>query len=372
LPQTRLRPQSPASWIGPAQGSSSDIERSATARLWAWGVVLVTSGGLAAGVMLAPAAPKSATTVSLSSAGALGWLLFVGTSVHVAATGCLFMLPEVRGIARRNRRRCWWAPAGLMALAPLVSALVSPSRLALALLVVFAWQFWHYQKQNLGMVALATGSHRVAAPTRGERRAIRSAGISGVLGLIAHPRLLGVDVRFPLAPLWVLAEVLLAASAGCGLVLLARRHRADRPYAFSAIYVLSLLFWAPLFVFGSPYAAVGGLTIAHGFQYLLLVGLVLAGPASTSSRTVRLGLALNMALLAGALLSWASHMHSSPAPFRALFGAYMGVLMAHFAIDGHLWRLRDPAVRAFVAARAPFLVAARVVPVAGGSASGIG
>lgn len=136
--------------------------------------------------------------------------------------------------------------------------------------------------------------------------------------------------------------------------------------------MLSLLFWAPMFMFGSPYAAVGGMTIAHGFQYLLMASLVLAGPRSNSSRLVQLGVGLNVALLAGALLSSASHLHGSPGPLRVLFGAYVGVLLAHFVMDRRLWRLRDPAVRGFLASRVPYLIPGRDVPVAGGSSAGIG
>ena len=148
--------------------------------------------------------------------------------------------------------------------------------------------------------------------------------------------------------------------------------RTNRPPAFSALYVLSLLFWAPMFIFRSPFAAVGGMTIAHGLQYLLMVGLVLAGPRSTSAPLVRVGVGLNVALLAGALLSSASHLHGSLGPLRVLFGAYVGVLTVHFVMDRRLWRLRDPAVRALLASRVPYLIPGRVVPAAGGSSDGIG
>jgi len=341
------------------------------AKLWAWGIVLVTLGGLALAVVLAPKVSRTSTIAS-SRSGALGWLLFVGTSVHVAATGCLFVLPEVRLIARRNRLRVSVVPSGVISFAALVSVLVAPSRMALPLLAIFAWQFWHYQKQNLGMAALAAASHRVAALIPGERRAIRSTGAAGILGLVAHPRLLGLNVRLQLEPMWVMAELLLVASACYGLALLASRAGSDRPVAFSAVFALSLLFWTPMFLFESPYAAVGGMIIAHGIQYLALVGSVVVGPTVGSCRLERVVLALGAALLAGALLSWSSHLHTSPSSLRVLFGAYLGVLMTHFIIDGRLWRLRDPLASAFLAARLPYLLPARVVPVAGGSADGIG
>lgn len=337
------------------------------ATCWAWGVVVVTVAGLAVAVMLAPTVSRSSSPVS-STSGALGWLLFMGTSVHVAATGCLFVLPEARSAARGKRRRSWWVPSGVVALAALLSVLVTPSAMALLLLAIFVWQFWHYQKQNLGMVAFAAASHRVAAPTRAERRALGSAAIAGMVGLVANPSVLSLDIHLPPEPLEVLAEVLLVAATAYGLALVATRPPRDRPATFSTIYLLSLLFWIPIFLFRSPYAAVGGMTIAHGFQYLVLVGLVLAGPGPTSYQLVRSGLALSVALLAGALLSWSSHLHGSPLPLRVLFGAYLGMLMSHFYIDGRLWRLRDPLGWAFLAARVPYLLSGAVTPHAGGSA----
>jgi len=247
--------------------------------------------------------------------------------------------------------------------------LVPSAGLAWALLAIYAWQFWHYQKQNTGIVALAASSHLVPPLRRGERRAMRSAGTAGVVGLLAHPGLLGFGVRLPVAALWTPALALFVASTSYGLALLAHRPGPARPASFSALYVASLLFWAPMFVFRSPYAAVGGMTVAHGFQYLVLAGLVMAGHGR--GRWARTGLALNAALVGGALLSWASHLHASPVPLRVLFGAYVGVLMAHFVVDAGLWRLRDPAARRFLEARVPSLLPAKAVPVADGSAGGL-
>ena len=93
---------------------------------------------------------------------------------------------------------------------------------------------------------------------------------------------------------------------------LVRRPAADRPAGFCAMYLMALLFPLPIFVFRSPYAAVGGMTIAHGFQYLLLVGLVAAGNRRGTSRWLRLAVFATIALVGGALLSGASHLHGFP------------------------------------------------------------
>jgi hypothetical protein len=113
-------------------------------------------------------------------------------------------------------------------------------------------------------------------------------------------------------------------------------------------------------VFGSPYAAVGGMTVAHGLQYLLLVGLVASGAGPAMARLTRTALLVNVALIGGVILSTASHLHGSSVAGRLLFGCYLGAVMSHFVIDAGLWRMRDPFTKVFMADHVPFLVPARV------------
>jgi len=137
------------------------------------------------------------------------------------------------------------------------------------------------------------------------------------------------------------------------------------------VYLISLGFFLPVFAFRSPYAAVGGMTIAHGLQYLLLLGLVAAGRRRAAGRALRLAVLANIALAGGAVLSAASHLHGAAAAAgRLAFGAYLGAVMAHFVIDASLWRLRDPFPRAFLAARVPGLLPGRS-PAADGSSADI-
>jgi hypothetical protein len=99
------------------------------------------------------------------------------------------------------------------------------------------------------------------------------------------------------------------------------------------------------------------MTIAHGFQYLLLVGLVAVGSGRGSTRVFRIALLCNVALVGGALLSGASHLHGAGPLGRFVFGAYLGVVMAHFVIDAALWRMRDAFPRAFLRSHLPYLMA---------------
>jgi hypothetical protein len=306
-------------------------------------------------VVLAPA-------VSARPGQGLVWLLFTGSSAHVAATGWFYTVPQVREHMRRHRARYLWIPIGLILVAGAVAALLSPRDLDWGLLLYFGWQFFHYQKQNLGMAALAASASSLAPLSRAERRALLAAGIAGIAGLLSHPGLLQLTVRPGFSLGFPVAMAACALAVAWGLACLARRPARQRPAGFCAVYLTSLCFSVPVFVFGSPYAAVAGLTIAHGLQYLLLVGLVAGGGQGGTARLLRLAALTNVALIGGALLSLTSHLHSAQAGARVGYGAYLGIVMAHFVVDGGLWRLRDRFPRSFLAARLPYLLPDRAVP----------
>ncbi len=217
------------------------------------------------------------------------------------------------------------------------------------------------------MAALAVSSRRVAPLMPTERRALTLAGGSGIVGLLARPALLQLHVDPHIGFLFDGAEIAFVAGVLTGLVAMGRRPARDRPAGVSTVYAMALLFSLPVFVFTSPYAAVGGMTIAHGLQYLLLVGLVAAGGRPTT-RLRGVVVLCNIGLVGGALLSGASHLHGSVPAVRLLFGAYLGAVMAHFVIDAGLWRMRDPFPRMFLARHLPALVPPR--PESGASPSG--
>ncbi len=341
-------------------------------------MVLLTVAALACAVVLAP--PAGAQPIL-----ALSWLLFTGSSAHVASTGWLFTGPAVRAYARAHQVRCLWAPCGLVVIAAAAAAAISPAGFGWLLLPYFGWQLYHYQKQNIGMASLAASAGRVRSLLPAERWPLLLGGWSGIAALMVRPGLLGVRVgpgtlgSLTLGPpgqgaaagqaLWLAGHAifLLAAasfvlSIAAGIVALARRPRPQRPASFVVTYATCVLFFLPAFVFATPYAAVGGMTIAHGLQYLLLVTSIAGGRTAAAgnrrSRPVRLALLANVAFIGGAALSSASHLHDAGTAGRLLFGGYLGVVMAHFVIDAGLWRMRDPLARTILATSLPYLVPA--------------
>ena len=146
------------------------------------------------------------------------------------------------------------------------------------LLPLLAWQLHHFQKQNLGQAALVTAS--LGLPHCGRTNVGRYARpVPQVSPESAHIRhcsnwTSGCHSR----DTWRSGDrLLLAVGVAAGGYALARRPGSDRPATFCAVYGLALLFPLPIFLFTSPYAAVAGMTMAHGLQYLLLMGLLAAG-----------------------------------------------------------------------------------------------
>jgi hypothetical protein len=313
-------------------------------------MVALTGGALVLGVVLAPGSGER-------PGAALAWLLFLGSSTHVAATGWLATVPAVRRQARGRPGRYVLAPLGAVVVAGTTAAVLSPPTMAWVLLGFFAWQFHHFQKQNLGLVALGATSSGAIGLRRADRHALVAVGLCGIGALLARPSLLQLDVR-PMGgdDLFALAASAYAVAATAGLVLLARRDRDRRPPSFCALYLAALAFPLPIFLFRSPYAAVAGMTIAHGLQYLALVALVAlgTGPGPARRRSIiRLGC---VAFAGGTLLSVLSHLHDAAPCVRVLFGVSLGLVTSHFIVDAGLWRLRDAFPRAFLTSRLPFLL----------------
>ena len=312
----------------------------------------VLAGLIAATVVPIVAAVVMAPSGSASAGSALTLLLFVGSSMHVAATAWFYTVPDVRAHMHRHPARYFWAPLALVIAAAVVAAALTPRALQWLLLAFFAWQFFHFQKQNLGVAAL-TARARAAAPlSSAERGALVVTGVGGIVGLLARPGLIALDATPRVEVGFVVGLVVFAGGALFGIACLLGRERHDPCVA--GVYLLSLLFFAPVWLFHSPYAAVAGLTIAHGLQYLLLMTLVAAGG---TDRAVALLVLVNVAVLVGLALNLMSHQHGAGAALRALYGIFLGLSMAHFVIDAGLWRLREEFPRTFLSNRLPYLLA---------------
>lgn len=334
------------------RGATKTGVASLIARAWLAASVLGTLAAIGAAALLRPVHGRAPGL-------ALVLLLFAGSSMHVASTAWLPAVRDVRACARAHPLRFVAAPLLLVSGGAAVAGLLSESDLNVVLEGFFAWQFFHFTKQNVGVATLAATSSGVGALGSTERRSIVVAGCFGIAALLARPQLLQLEVPVSSGVVFGLATVGFLASVAVGSRAVARRDRASRPWTFLVGYATALCFSAPVFVFSSPYAAIGGMTIAHGLQYLVLVGLVASGPAAGPHRWARLVVLVNVAIAGGLALDVLSDFHDQSGATRALFGVFLGVTAAHFVVDAGLWRLRDPSSRRFVEGALPDLVRPR-------------
>ena len=319
-------------------------------RLWLTATIVLTLAPFLVAIRLAPAADAAPSP-------ALVWLLFVGSSAHVGATAWFYTVREVRSHMSKHPQRYVRIPVALVVGSSILAVVVSTQAMTWLLLVFFAWQFFHFQKQNLGVAALACKSVGAGRLSRLERNALTASGVGGIAALIGHPALLQLEPGRELTWLFPAGVTVFSLAVLAGVFALITRPAVERAFPFVTVYVISLLFFLPVFVFSSPYAAVAGLTVAHGLQYLLLVGLLAGAPGGLAPFRVRILIFVNIALFLGLLLNQASHLHDGNAPARLVFGAYLGLVMAHFVVDAGLWRLRDEFPRTFLAQRLPYLLA---------------
>jgi hypothetical protein len=190
-------------------------------------------------------------------------------------------------------------------------------------------------------------SRRLPSPNPAERNVLSVAAGACITAVWARPSLLQLTVNPHLGWLFPVAAVVFTGTVVVGALSLAGRPDP----AYVAVSLTVLLSWAPLFVFRSPYRAVAGITIAHGVLYVILVATVTLGTrGQASSRLAALGIAVYL-LIVGAGLSVASHLHASGPGLRAIYGAYLGLVVSHFLIDGVVWRLRDPRVKRILTPR---------------------
>ena len=270
---------------------------------------------------------------------ALAFLLFVGSSVHVASTGWFYTVPEVRAyMSTRKARYVWW-PLALISGAGAIALLVPATALKWLLLPYFGWQFFHYQKQNLGIAALAAASAAGRAVAHGRATGANRGGLAGVVALLARPSLLQVPVRPVLAAAVPggggRVRAFVAAGAGC----LARRGAPNgRPDSacvpdVAAVRAAGVRLHLALRRGGRPDDRARPAVPAadgHGGGRRPRGAQRLAGLAALC----------NIALLGGAVLSIASD-QAAEGQRRVLFGFFLGAVMAHFVVDAGLWRLRD-------------------------------
>jgi hypothetical protein len=269
---------------------------------------------------------------------------------HVMSTVWFGFDPDYRGVVLAHRIRML---ACLLILPIAVGAMAIADRTISSWLYGFflVWQARHYGRQNYGILSLAAARDGFGALPRQVGWIINITSAAGAIGMVTMPSIYPRGLRLPLpagtdlAGYGHLAAIACFALAGAlALWLVARDRRFRRAPTVLVTLALSGAFFLPSLLPGGPVIAFWPYAMAHGAQYLIIMG--------NTSRNSPYGLrglgayGLGAAVLGAVAVSL---------PGLGWKQAYTGVVIWHFLADARLWRLRDPAVRAIVRGRFGFI-----------------
>lgn len=280
----------------------------------------------------------------------LGVWIVAGFS-HVMSTTWFGLDKDYQGLINAHRFRM----IGSFALVPMLLAILVLASSFLAGWVFMAywiWQSHHYNRQNYGIMSFASAHDGMGPLPPQVNWILHLTTAAGAIVMGSMPSIYGPGLEAPwlltaldLTSWRILEALLLLAATGLALQVVATNVALRRSPTVLIFFALSVVFYVPGLLFPSsnltgfwPYA------IAHGSQYLIIMGVTARG----SSRGL-VGLII-FGLLAG-VLGVAAYLMNG-VPWTAF---YSGIVVWHFLADARLWRLRDPAVRSIVRGRFDFI-----------------
>jgi MFS family permease len=296
--------------------------------------------------------------------------LFLGTA-HVPATFFFYTDRNFSHIVRGHKARYIYFPLALTIGAGLLVAFSNTQTQAYLFLVFWAWQAFHYGRQNLGIYSFTAIAQSAGAPDKLEKLAIDLATVCGILGTF---RVLGMGVapeylRPLLDQLYRLGMFGYSGVIVFSLYVYAKNF--ERTTLLKSIFFWTLvLFFLPIYLSNDINVTFLSYAIAHGLQYIIFMGIVSfnseegehARAARIRSALILMALMVMLGLIfyhagtfksfefvkSNGLLVWS---------FDFLFGAVLGATMAHFVIDAGAWRLSKQPQREYMTKRFGFILA---------------
>lgn len=298
--------------------------------------------------------------------------LFLGTA-HVPATFFFYTDRNFSDIVRRHKARYIYFPLALTIGAGLLVAFSSATMQAYLFLLFWAWQAFHYGRQNLGIYSFASIAEQTGAPQRLEKLSIDLATACGILGTF---RILGMGVapeylNGVINTLYRFGQLSYVAVIIFSLYVFVRAF--ERTTLLKAIFFWTLvLFFLPIYLSNDINVTFLSYAIAHGLQYIVFMGIVsLSAERGERERAVRVRNALKLTglmILLGLLFYNADPLRKYEfvrnnwllvKSFDFLFGAVLGATMAHFVIDAGAWRLSKLPQREYMTKSFGFIFAAK-------------
>ena len=297
-------------------------------------------------------------------------LLFLGTA-HVPATIFFYIDKDFSEIVSRHKARYVYFPILLTIVTGLLFAFAGTIVQAYILLFFWAWQAFHYGRQNTGIYSFVSIATRGAPPDKYERIMIELGTYCGILGTF---KILGMAVApnylqgfFDL--LYRVGGVIFVAILLASLVVYVRNFKRTTPL-LTIFYFTLVCFFLPVFLSTDMNVAFYSYAIAHGVQYIVFMTVVsLNFDPQESARRFKIASAVKLILitvLVGFLFYRAIDLKgfqfiTANSNFMRLvdflLGAILGATMAHFVIDAGAWRLSQSLQRTYIGKRFGFVFA---------------
>src|ERR1700741_2006294 len=307
--------------------------------------------------------PARGTVTGL--AGIKSVFLFLGTA-HVPPTLFFYLDKKFSGIIRKHVVRYIYVPIFLILVSGLLFAFSNTLTQALLLLLYWAWQAFHYGRQNIGIYAVASIAETGAGPRKEEKLAIEFGTILAILGTF---KILGTAVTpasmHPAFDLFYRLGFVAFFAVPIFAVVVYIKFFKHTTFLKSCLYFTSVFFFLPVFISTSNDVGFLSYAIAHGLQYIIFMTVISANTNGDSTYSYKSLIQLSVLLLIVGFAFWrvadlrdfemvkGTWAYARVADF--LFGAVLGATMSHFVVDAGAWRLSMESQREYIKKRFSFV-----------------
>jgi len=293
--------------------------------------------------------------------------LFLGTA-HVPATLFFYLDKNFSGIIKKHAVRYIYVPVLLIVVTGLVFAFANRITQVFVLLTYWAWQAFHYGRQNVGIYAFASIAETGTGPRKEEKLAIELGTILAILGTF---KILGTEV----APAYLHRSFDLLYQVGWiaffvvplfSLVVYLKFFKHTTVLK-SCLFFTSVFFFLPVFISTDNNIGFLSYAMAHGLQYIIFMTIISATATGESTQSYSYKSLAQFAVLLlivgfafwrvndlrGFQIVQSTWAYARVADF--LFGAVLGATMAHFVVDADAWRLSLQSRREYIKKRFSFV-----------------
>lgn len=302
-------------------------------------------------------------SVGLAGSNALRVLELLAAP-HVFTT--LYLLVDTRELVGVPRPLLTLLAIPLLLMTATAAVLMSSPLWMVTAFMLFYTFFgmWHFGRQNFGVVAFATRISYRRPMGRFERFALNAGNIAGLLAgyhifapvmFTLNPQTWPLDLSL-VDPVFSLFRygglAIYAVLIPCTLYYLVANWRRHEPFAL-VILLGCVFFFLPTYLSTDPLLVLVAWAVAHGLQYVLILGLHAAGRATgqPEQRSVWPLLLFTVVVLGGVILwrvSGRIQLDGGDTEIRLAVSFVVAITLAHYWVERYLWKFSSPERRAWL------------------------